>query len=346
MHKMENNVSRVLYTDALHEELAKALEEIDASGVFVLTDRNVEPLVESLAAVAEAPRFVLEPGEQSKSLESAAKLWSWLGDQGATRRSVLVNIGGGVVSDLGGFVAATFKRGMRFINVPTTLLAAADAAIGGKTGIDFNGLKNEVGTFAMPERVIVSAAPLATLPRREVLSGFAEVIKMALLTDAALYRELLEGDALTDSSLMGRALRNAAMQKERVVAADPKEKGLRRILNLGHTAGHAYEMLTARAGTPITHGEAVAHGIHTAMRLSEKYAGLDPAVIRDYKARILDRYYTPLPSAADAPRALLRLMAHDKKNPDAKSISFVLLAAPGHPIESTLLPPETVSLFL
>lgn len=319
-------MGNVIYTDNPGVEVRKVVEETEAEGVFIITDRNVAPWIDKLGMPRGAGVYVLEPGERSKSIETAIKLWGWLGKKGATRKSLVINFGGGVVSDVGGFVASTFKRGIRYVNVPTTLLAAADASIGGKTGIDFGGLKNEVGTFAMPEQVIISTVTFGTLSREEILSGFGEVVKMALLTDKGLYEELLEGDALSDRELMGRALRNAAEQKERIVALDPREDGLRRILNLGHTAGHAYEMLAARRGKELSHGEAVAHGIYTALRLSERYCGLSPVVGEEYKARILDRYYGRLPFGAQDNGELIELMLHDKKNRRDGEVMFVLVS--------------------
>lgn len=341
-------MGKVIYTDEPSDSLKGCIDELDADKVFVLTDRNVEEKtgidVEKFAPGAQ--KILIEPGEESKDLRTASHIWSELGTGGATRRSVLVNVGGGVVSDLGGFAASVFKRGIRFINVPTTVLAAADAAIGGKTGIDYMGLKNEIGTFAMPEKVIVSREWFSTLGRNEILSGFGEIVKMALLTAPDLYRELLDKDALADEDLFGRALRYASVAKEEIVEKDPTEKGLRRILNLGHTAGHAFEMIAAEKGQPITHGEAVAHGIYYALRISEKYCGLAPEVAAEYKERILERYYNSLSLSGDDMASLLEKMSHDKKNRNDGRISFVLISAPGHPLEAVELEPTLLPDFL
>ncbi len=332
----------IIYSSAPAEALTSLLERLDADRVFVLTDSNVASLAARLVPAGE--HIVIAPGEGSKTLEGAVSIWRRLVNAGATRRSVLVNVGGGVVSDLGGFVAATFKRGMRAVNVATTLLAAADAAIGGKTGIDFEDLKNEIGVFAMPEAVVISEEFLQTLPEAELLSGFGEVVKMALLTDAGLYGALLNGDALADASLMGRAMRNAAEAKARIVRLDPREQGLRRILNLGHTVGHALEMVTAAGEYPLSHGAAVAHGILAALILSERYAGLDPSVRDDYKTKILDRYYQALSLTAEECARVIALMAHDKKNRRAGEISFVLIEAPGEPVQEYSLPSDPAQL--
>lgn len=322
----------VVYTDSAETGLASVLDGLDADRVFLLTDSNVAPVCR-LDKSRFASVHVIEPGEGSKSVGGACGVWEWLATSGATRRSVLVNCGGGVVTDLGGFAAATFKRGIRFINIPTSVLGAVDAAIGGKTGIDFMGLKNEVGAFAQAVRVIVSPEYLETLPRAEVVSGLGEVVKMALIADPGMYRRLVEGDALGDRELLGDAMRSAALAKEAIVAQDPHERGLRRILNFGHTAGHAYEMLAAGLGTPISHGEAVAHGILTALRMSHEQLGLPVEIATEYRERILDRYFKPLPFDVEAKRdELHELMRHDKKNSGAGEITFILLEAPGNPV--------------
>jgi len=321
----------IMYTDNLEKTVGEVVDSLDADQVFLFTDKNVARL--GLFDVPDGWRVkAVEPGEGSKCLEAASSLWQWLAESGATRRSLLVNLGGGMVTDLGGFVAATFKRGIRFLNLPTTLLGSADAAIGGKTGIDFMGYKNEVGAFASAEKVIICPALLETLPERELKSGFAEVVKMAIVTDEQLYRELLDGDAMHDSELLGHAMLNAARAKEEVVRIDPQERGLRRILNFGHTAGHAYESYAARIGCPITHGEAVAHGMLHALELSRDRVGFPAGEVEKYRSRILERYYMPLPFGSEADEEIARLMAHDKKNPAAGEVRYVLLRRPGSPI--------------
>lgn len=324
----------VVYTDEPAAVIASAVSELNPDAVFVITDSVVARLCGSESLVPGARVFVMPPGETAKSLDTAVDIWNFLKDGGASRRSLVVNVGGGTVSDAGGFAASVFKRGLRFLNVPTTILAAADAAIGGKTAIDFGGLKNEIGSFAWPERVVISARFFDTLPRSERLSGLAEVVKTALLTDSSLYAEIVDGDCMTDPALMARAVRHAAAAKQKIVSLDARESGLRRILNLGHTAGHAFEMLAASSGHPLTHGEAVAHGILVALRLGERLAHTVPGLAATYSRRVLDRYYSPLPLTAGDIDALLGLMAHDKKNRVPGVLSFVLLKEPGCPEEA------------
>lgn len=341
---LEKELPDVVHTEDVSTTLRDVVKMLRPDCTFLLTDSNVAKLDALAGLLPEAERIVIPAGEESKSLDTAVYLWNRLVSAGATRNSLLVNAGGGVVSDLGGFVAATFKRGIRYVNVPTTLLAAADAAVGGKTGIDFAGLKNEIGAFHCPEKVIVSTKFFDTLPRPELLSGLSEVIKTALLTDAELYRAITEGDILTDRDLLARAVRHAARAKEEIVKADPRDRGLRRILNLGHTAGHAFEMLAASRRIPLSHGEAVAHGILVALRLSERYEGCSPELADTYERRILRRYYPPLPFGPEDREELLALMTHDKKNTDAAHITFVLMRAAGSPVIRALkLAPETKS---
>lgn len=328
--------SYVIYSDDLSSCLEELIYVLNADKVFMLTDSNVGRMRASQLPFVDS-RETIEAGEKSKDIKEAVRLWEWLSKSGATRRSVLINFGGGVVSDIGGFVAATFKRGIRYINVPTTLLAAVDASIGGKTGIDFMGCKNEVGAFAMPEKTVVYAPLFSTLRRRELLSGYGETIKMALLTDRRLYDELIKGDALTDKDLLAKAARSASKAKEQIVRLDPKERGLRRILNLGHTAGHAFEMLGAKKGIDMSHGEAVAHGIYVALLLSEKLQGFPSEETGRYRERVLERYYSPLPFGKEDVEELIAIMGHDKKNRRSGEVSFVLLQSPGNPVESTVV---------
>lgn len=321
--------------------VSEILKPLEADTIMAITDRNV---FETGVRFDFADHIlVLPPGEGSKSLDTAAAVWRHMSDKGLTRRSVVVNVGGGVITDLGGFCASVFKRGIRYVNIPTTLLAMADAAIGGKTGIDFKGLKNEIGTFAMPEDVLIWPKFLDTLPREEVLSGLAEVVKMALLTDKKIYDELIEGNPLDDKSLLERGVRHAAGCKREIVELDPREKGLRKILNLGHTAGHAYESIARETGRPISHGEAVAHGILTALELSQRLEDFPAEETERYRLKFLERYYAPLPFGREKHDEALRLMSHDKKNTGSGCISFVLLQAIGKPLESVAVAPDQVS---
>ena len=207
------------------------------SKVFILTDENVAqfwlPEVEYWLNCKNAVEIVIKAGEQHKNLQTVQRIWRTLMKQHADRNALLINLGGGVVTDLGGFAASTYKRGIKFINVPTTLLAMVDAAIGGKTGIDFGGGKNQIGTFAAAEDVIIDPVFLETLPQREICSGLAEMLKYGFVADSNLLNVNLEN--------YQQYITHCGEIKREIVRQDPTEKGLRKILNFGHTLGHAIE---------------------------------------------------------------------------------------------------------
>lgn len=299
---------------------------------FVVTDTNVAPLVEGF--LADAPRIVVEAGESHKSIESAARIWQFLVDGGALRNSVVVNVGGGMVSDLGGFAAATFMRGIGYINVPTTLLAAVDASVGGKTGVNFAGLKNEVGAFALPMAVFPLLSLFDSLPEDEWLSGVGEALKTGLLDSEELFRLASSEDFIVrrEPSVVEKVVSRCIAFKESVVERDFREGGLRKILNLGHTAGHAIESLMLSRGCPVPHGVAVAYGLETALEKSVTEAGLDPSVLEDYRT-VLRRYFPPLSLPESASTDLEALMARDKKNRKFGNPAWVLLRSIGHPLQ-------------
>lgn len=324
-----------LPADPLAKRLDDIVESLNPATVTVVTDANVErdviPSLLSSKTLAEANRVVLAPGEDHKSIESAVMIWKALEEAGATRRSLMVNIGGGLVTDIGGFAAATYKRGIRFVNVPTTLLGAVDAATGGKTGINFNGLKNEIGAFHLPSEVIISAKPLSTLSRREIVSGYAEMLKTGLIADEELYRSLLDMDAvMADSSRLEAAMKRCVEIKEDVVRQDPMEKGLRKILNFGHTAGHAFESLAIERHKPLAHGEAVAHGMLVELILSHMLKGFPSEEVHRY-ASVLKNQYPHTATTCDDIPLLIGLMSHDKKNATVGRANFTLLLSPGNP---------------
>ncbi len=325
-----------LRTENLRAALAATLEEIPHSGLFLLTDSNVAthvlPKILNVLTDKEEARIIEIPaGEDNKNLDTLTRVWSNLSEGGATRNSLLINLGGGVVTDLGGFAAASFKRGIRFVNIPTTILGAVDAAVGGKTGIDFNGLKNEIGAFANAECVIISSEPLATLPRGEILSGLGEIVKTAMISSGELYQKVLDDRILSDMNLLQDAMAECVRFKARVTEEDPHESGLRKILNFGHTAGHAFESLMLTRHTPVTHGCAVANGILVALILSHMHLSLPSDQIYLYKDRILQHYFPPIPFTCKDYDKLAEIISHDKKNSASSDWKFVLLSAIGTP---------------
>lgn len=306
--------------------------------IFLHTDSNVCKYADGYLSVcndvAPASLIVNEAGEKSKNLSTVAAVAKLLMEGGATRSSVMVNLGGGVVSDLGGFVASIFKRGMRTVNVATTLLAAADAAIGGKTGVDFNELKNELGTFHMPEGVVVATDLLEFQPQKVKIDGYAEMLKTAMLFDRQLYVRLLNvPEMLMDIDALGKAAENCAKFKQMIVEIDPKEKGRRRILNLGHTFGHAFETLSMLKGNPCGHGTAVAHGLLCTLIMSRLTQGFDAVDVNIYRQMLSENYPRLSVACNDADR-IVDIIRHDKKRDSQGNPIFVLLRSIGEPIES------------
>lgn len=309
-----------------------------ASQVFILTDENIAPFwlpeVEYGLNCENAIEIVIKLGEQHKNLQTVQRIWKTLMKHHADRNALLVNLGGGVITDLGGFAASTYKRGIKFINIPTTLLAMVDAAIGGKTGIDFGGAKNQIGTFAEAEDVLVDPVFLSTLPRREILSGMAEMLKYGFIADD----NLLE---INIDNYQDYILRVGEIKRE-IVAKDPKEAGLRKILNFGHTLGHAIESHYMTTDCPLLHGEAVALGMAGALWLSVKHCGLDEQVLKDYEKKLpllLSEADIALSDADVEP--IMDYLAYDKKNRGSKP-QFVLLEAVGKPVWDVEIDVDTI----
>lgn len=315
------------------DALPLALDLLDADSPRLLTDSNtheaVLPRISGwIPMLSEIPEVSIPAGDDHKDIESLTNVWKFLVESGSTRRSTLFCLGGGMVTDLGGFAAATFKRGMRCVNVPTTLLGMVDAATGGKTGINFLGLKNEIGAFAMPHDVVIIPATLETLPVGEILSGYAEMLKTALIADAGMYEALLDVDKyIGDPKLLLPWIDRCIEIKTAVTQEDPTEKGLRKILNFGHTAGHAFEELSLRKGAPVAHGVAVAHGMLWELALSPEF----PSAELHRYAAMLRESYPRVPAGCPDFEDLLDLMRHDKKNAGDGRISFTLLRKPGDP---------------
>lgn len=262
-----------------------------------------------------------DPGEENKNIDFCIGIWKTLLDFEADRKCLMINLGGGVITDMGGFVASTYKRGIDFINIPTTLLSQVDASVGGKTGIDIDNVKNMVGTFSLPQAVFIENAFLQTLPQREMLSGFAEMIKHGLIADANYYKDLKNTDY---TKISAEAIYHSVKIKNEVVLADPFEKGLRKILNYGHTIGHAVEgYALVNDKKPLTHGEAIAIGMICEAYLSAKYCNLSQDELAEISSYILSLYpkYHIKPKSFDN---LLALMQSDKKNEDG-FIMFSLL---------------------
>lgn len=318
-------VETIFYDLESYNQLQNYLLQSKPSSVFVLVDENTYnyclPILKSQIQydfqIVEIPA-----GEVFKNIETVQKLWQKLTDLGADRKSLLINLGGGVLTDMGGFVALTFKRGMSFINIPTTLLGMVDAAIGGKTGIDFNDLKNQIGIIAPPKMVLIDPTYLQTLPAREFISGMAEVFKYGLIADETLWNSLIQFDG---NHLDPHIIFKAADIKKNVVIQDPFENEIRKSLNFGHTLGHAIEtyFMSKASDTRLLHGEAIAVGMVMAAHLS--YQTLDFPLYKTAEIkRILRKFYKPIFLSTNDILHILELLKHDKKN-FKDQINFVLL---------------------
>ena len=323
---------RVIISTDIEKQLADALAKCEHDKTFVLTDDNTRQLcwqkIKEFACLADATLITIAPGDTHKGIESLAAVWTALGNGGATRHSCLINLGGGMVTDLGGFAAATFKRGINFINIPTTLLAMVDASVGGKTGVNFNGLKNEVGAFADSRYVILDTRFLASLDHQNICSGYAEMLKHALISNEAQWARLVGFDLTQpDLALLQDMVAESVAVKEHIVETDPLEKGLRKALNLGHTIGHALEAWAMRHQRPILHGYAVAYGLVAELYLSTRKLGFPADKLRQ-TVRFINDNYGQLGITCDDYDELLALMKHDKKN-TAGHINFTMLGGIG-----------------
>ena len=323
-------MNQIVFTLNADSVLIDRLRGLEPEDVFVLVDENSR---EHCLNRFRETKFkdeniiAIESGEQHKSIETVIHIWSVLTAAGAKRNSVLVNIGGGLVTDMGGFAAACFKRGIRCINMPTTLLAQVDASVGGKTGINFGHLKNEIGTFSVPECVIIDNCFLRSLSQRQLLSGFAEMLKHGLLCGERELHHLFRVDfSNVDQPEFLQLIKDSVEVKKRIVEADPTEKGIRKALNFGHTVGHAVESVAIDKHMEVFHGDAVAYGMIAELYLSVKRLGFDAEIYQQVKALIRKLYppYVQVASAED----LYELMLHDKKN-DRKGVNFTLLRHPG-----------------
>lgn len=324
---------KVVIAQDLEQSLEEAVKACEHDRMFILVDETTErcclPVVEGFGVLKGAQRIVIGATDTHKTLESLAHVWEELGKGGATRHSLLINIGGGMVTDLGGFAASTFKRGINYINIPTTLLAMVDASVGGKTGINFRGLKNEIGVFSNASTVILDTQFLKTLDAENICSGYAEMLKHGLISNEKMWAELVNfelGSLNPDVSSLKRMLADSVSVKERIVTEDPTEQGIRKALNLGHTIGHAFESLALQR-KPVLHGYAVAWGLVCELYLSSIKTGF-PTDKLHQTVGFIKAHYGKMTITCDDYPTLLELMKHDKKNV-ADTINFTLLGGIG-----------------
>ena len=335
MHPLNDTIimekQKVIISEQLEQVLSKEIAECKADRIFVLTDKTTHglclPVIRDYSCMKGVQEFTIPAGDTNKTLESVNHVWSELQRLGATRHSLLINLGGGMVTDLGGFAASSFKRGIAFINIPTTLLSMVDASVGGKTGFNFGGLKNEIGVFRNADCVILDTTFLQTLDEENILSGYAEMLKHSLISTEEHWAELMNFD-IENPNLKELAMMVAksVQVKERIVMEDPTEKGIRKALNLGHTVGHAFESLALQR-KPVLHGYAVAWGLVCELYLSVAKTGFPVDKMRQ-TVSFIKEHYGKMPITCDDYTTLLELMTHDKKN-TGSNINFTLLGGIG-----------------
>ncbi len=314
----------ILFSGHVQEDLKAVLSEISFSRLFILADTNTAqhclPLIqESLPENSEI--FTILPGEKHKTISTCTQVWNAMTKDQLDRKALFLNLGGGVIGDMGGFCASLYKRGIRFINLPTTLLSQVDASVGGKLGVDFEGLKNHLGVFNEPEAVIIAPEFLTTLPESELRSGFAEIIKHGLIQDKS-YFEGLHYDTW-QSSPWSTLIQHSVAIKKQVVTADPKEAGLRKILNFGHTVGHAMETHYLDGPHHLLHGEAIAIGMICEAFLSYKKLGLPLPELEIIQQALLKVYGKRSIQTEDMEPILYHCI-QDKKN-EGNTLMFSLL---------------------
>ncbi len=322
----------VVVTDQLEKALGAVISAFPEDKLFLLMDKNTERFcLPHLCDVSKIEKFktvVIPAGEDNKSLWSVEMIWMFLSKNGADRSSLIVNLGGGMLTDLGSFAASTFKRGIEFINIPTTLLAQVDASIGGKTGFNFNGLKNEIGVFNKPLQVIIDPRFLKTLDHENLISGFAEMIKHALIHSQDDLADLRKFDLKNpDYKVLQDMITRSILIKEYFVKKDPNEKNIRKALNFGHTVGHAFESYSLKLAKPLLHGHAVAYGMLVELYLSHINCGFADGTMHHLAAWI-QSIYGKLQIETGDYEELYTLMSHDKKN-DGTNINFTLIASVG-----------------
>ena len=315
--------------EALNSALLPHLEGVEKDQICVVADKCLirHPVWTGAQALQNRPVLWLEVTEENKSLETISRIWDFLFEHAITRRGLLICIGGGALTDMGGFAAATYKRGMSYINVPTTLLAMIDAASGGKTGINYRGIKNSIGAFAAPRATILCPEWLSTLSPQQFLSGFAEMLKTGLIDGQALWNGLLQYDLdKMDTASLSPLIADCMAVKQRIVAQDPQENGIRKVLNFGHTFGHALERKMQ-----VPHGYAVLYGMIAELYLSVTRLGCPREPLQQLTRLMLQYYGKPKCKCSDRDQ-LLALMQQDKKNEQAAQINCTLLQAVGTPL--------------
>ena len=311
----------VILSNNTSQEVKLIINELKPHKIAILVDENTTKYCLPLLNLKEISIIEIESGERNKTLKTCQQIWEFFTKLNFSRNSLMINLGGGVIGDMGGFAAAVYKRGIKFVNVPTTLLSQVDASVGGKLGIDFEGFKNHIGVFQTPYRVIIDTNFLTTLSEKEKKSGYAEVLKHALIKDKKYWEQLKK--CSFEKLQWNEIVAKSVAIKHEVVQEDPKENGLRKILNFGHTLGHAIESFCLNTKQPLLHGEAIAMGI-----ILESYLSWDKKMLKEDELddilQMIKKTYT-LPSQLPTYEQLKPIFSQDKKNYSEYETSFSLI---------------------
>jgi 3-dehydroquinate synthase len=334
MTKIKTTHYPIYISNNITKDIKQFLKKCDYSKLFILVDENslkhcYPQLVTEIPAFEDAEIIEIESGEENKNIEICTQLWTALTELQADKQALLINLGGGVIGDMGGFIAAAYKRGIRFINIPTTLLSQVDASVGGKVGVDLNHLKNCVGFYANPQAVFIDTTFLQTLDTQHLLSGFAEIVKHALIADRN-YWQLLQQTDINNSTHFDALVETSVLIKNSIVEADPFEKNIRKSLNFGHTIGHALETYFLEqqdSAKALLHGEAIAIGMICEAYISNKVMQLSDAELKEITT-FIKSLYKPIKLNKQDFDNFINLMRNDKKNENGQ-INFSLLAAIG-----------------
>ncbi len=346
MNDLQSSLCPVLYAENGFEKLNEFLREEKPSVIFILVDTNTHEsclsrFLQKIDTSINTEVIEIEAGEEYKNLQTCEGVWNVLSELGADRKSLMINLGGGVVTDLGGFVASTFKRGIKFINVPTTLLSMVDASVGGKTGVDLGNLKNQIGVIIQPEMVIIDSHFLETLSAKEMRSGLAEILKHGLIADENYWKKVTNLAGL-DLSDLDDVIKVSVRIKAKIVKQDPNEKNVRKTLNYGHTLGHAIESycLTHDQKEKLLHGEAIAAGMILETYISNKLQDFPKEKLEQIN-KVIKELYGQCDFSSDDIIQIKELMKFDKKN-ERGNINFVLLKDIGEPIIDITVPDEII----
>jgi len=327
MQSIQANGYSIHFNESGYNAIHKILIDNNYSSIFILVDENTNEFclpkfLSQLDTEIRIEIIEIEAGEGMKNISTCSEVWSILSDLGADRKSVLINLGGGVITDLGGFIASTFKRGIDFINIPTTLLGMVDASIGGKNGVDLGALKNQIGVISVPKIVVLDTNFLESLPQIQMRSGLAEMLKHGLIYDKEYWSQFLNLNTLNFDDLDILIYRSVAIKNE-IVMQDPTENGIRKALNFGHTLGHAIESHFLETPTPLLHGEAIAIGMILESYISKEQNILSEVEFKEIKNTLL-AIFGKHPFSENDIQKIISLLIHDKKNEYGK-VQFALI---------------------